>query len=978
MEGRGQQSPAPERRDVGASRRGPDPVLVVALVFDTALAIVDAFTEQVVLFNLLIFGPLVAAFRTGPRRTAYVAIYALVLSILEGIPHHIFGKPDHIVRVAAIATTGALSVWGSWLRERNARAEQRAALRARAVALFARAGDVEQALAGTARLLVPTAADRCRIDLVEDGVLRCVADVEDDAVAEPAAGRAESPDDGDAATVARTGEPLVRDGTAVLPMRAQAGVVGTLTLERHGTRLKPDDPFIAFGSALAAECAIALDNARLNHELHASEEALRRSSDQLGTILGGVADGVLARDRTGTVVYANEAAVAILGLSSYRDLRASRFKAIGDWLHVYDEHGREVALGDLPGARLLRGEPAPDTLLRFESVASGLERWVLVKVRAVREDDGELRLSIVIFEDVTERHRREAGERFLAEGTKVLAGSLDYEQTLRTISALVVPQLADLCSIDVAAPGGAIRNVATTLTDTELNDRVQQLRRRHPPSARRGGVVAEVVRTGRPRLYASAEALDAATGEADAAELEVVRSLGLSSVIVVPMTARGRTLGAMTLATGGSGRTFDADDLVLAEELGRRCALAVDNARLYGERSHVARTLQRSLVPARLPHVPGFEVAARYHAVGEDAEVGGDFLDVFETEAGVWAAVIGDVSGKGADAAAVTALARYTVRAVAVHGRRASAVLRELNDAILRHELDERFCTAIFARLRGGDADGDGARVQLAVGGHPLPLLVRADGTVREVGVPGTALGIAPGPRLADREVELAPGDKLVLVTDGVVEAHVGGRMLGADGLRELLSGCGELDALATGERIELAVVGDGAEPRDDVAVLVVRAAGVRAAVTAREGLVRSGAMGRERELNLRLAGGAHAPAVARAALDSSLPPGALDAEHAHTARLLVSEIVTNSVRHGGAGEDGWIGLDVAISPAALRVEVTDHGPGFTPAPVRPPADDPGGRGLYLVEQMADRWGHAEAGTRVWFEVDREGRDAAD
>src|SRR3954454_21892099 len=126
--------------------------------------------------------------------------------------------------------------------------------------------------------------------------------------------------------------------------------------------------------------------------------------------------------------------------------------------------------------------------------------------------------------------------------------------------------------------------------------------------------------------------------------------------MVVPLTARGRTLGALTLATDGSGRTFDADDLALAEELARRCALAGDNARLYGERSHVARRLQGSLVPARLPRVPDFEGAARFHAAGEDVQVGGDFFDVVETDDGSWAAVIGDVSGKGADAEAVTAL----------------------------------------------------------------------------------------------------------------------------------------------------------------------------------------------------------------------------------------------------------------------------------------------------------------------------------
>jgi Stage II sporulation protein E (SpoIIE) len=235
--------------------------------------------------------------------------------------------------------------------------------------------------------------------------------------------------------------------------------------------------------------------------------------------------------------------------------------------------------------------------------------------------------------------------------------------------------------------------------------------------------------------------------------------------------------------------------------------------------------------------VPGFEVAARFHAAGEDVQVGGDFFDVFETDDGEWAAVIGDVSGKGADAAAVTALARYTVRAVAVRGRRPSTVLRELNDAVLRHDLEDRFCTAAFARLRGGP---DRCRVQLSSGGHPLPLLVTPEGDVRVVGRPGTALGIAPDPRLHDREVELHPGDKLVFVTDGVIEARVAGRrMLGVDGLNRLLAGCGPLDAVATGERIEQAIVGEG-EPRDDIAVLVLRAAGDRLPERGREGLVRA------------------------------------------------------------------------------------------------------------------------------------------
>jgi hypothetical protein len=243
---------------------------------------------------------------------------------------------------------------------------------------------------------------------------------------------------------------------------------------------------------------------------------------------------------------------------------------------------------------------------------------------------------------------------------------------------------------------------------------------------------------------------------------------------------------------------------------------------------------------------------------------------------------------------------------------------------------------------------------------------------VRPVGQPGTALGIARTPRLVDRDIELFPGDKLVFVTDGVIEGRVAGGMLGADGLERLLRDTGELDAVATGERIEEAIVGEG-EPRDDIAVLVLRATGTGVPARGREGLARAGAGGRERALNLRLPGGPHAPAEARAAVEG-LPAGSLEPPLAHTARLLTSEIVTNSVRHAGAGEHGDFGFELVLSPASVRVEVADRGPGFVPAPVQPGPEDPGGRGLLLVDSLADRWGTADGGRRVWFELDRAAR----
>jgi PAS domain S-box-containing protein len=955
----------PDGGHAGMPARGngrDDLVLWIAVGVDTVLAIVDAFTP-VVLINLLIVGPLVAAFRTPPRKTAAVAAYALGLALYEGIPHGIFGSRDHLVRCAAIAATGGLAVWGSWQRARIARAEARAALLARAGAILGGSLRLDETLPAVGESVVPAAADRLAVDVLEGGDVRRVA----------AAPRgAASSDEADEALleVLRTGEPVLRGPLAVLPLCARDETIGALTFVSAAEPPEPGSPALGFAEEVAVECAAAIDRSRLDRELRESEEALRRSNDQLGAILGGVADGVIARDATGRVVYANRTAAMLLGQRSADALQGTTLRDVTRWVRVYDESGSVVDPADMPGARLLRGEGGPDRLVRFEIVETGLERWILVKARGVRAPDGELRLVLLIFEDVTERTRRERGERFLAEGSKVLAGSLDYEATLRTISALVVPELADLCAIDVAGPAGAIRNVATMHVDPARVDRVRELRRRHPPSFAEGGGVAEVLRTGRPQLYPTMAAVEEAVSGPEDTHVALVRELGLTSAIVVPLAARGRTLGAMTLATDGSGRRFDADDLALAEELARRCALAVDNARLYGERSHVARTLQGSLVPAQLPRVPGFEVAARFHAAGEDVQVGGDFFDVFETDDGGWAAVIGDVSGKGADAAAVTALARYTVRAVAVHGRRASTVLRELNDAVLRHNLDDRFCTAAFARLRGGGG-ADAAHVQLCSGGHPLPLLVTSAGEVRVVGQPGTALGIAAAPRLLDREVALRPGDKLVFVTDGVIEARVAGRMLGVDGLERLLAGSGGLDAVATGERIEEAILGE-AEPRDDIAVLVLRATGAGVA-PGREGLVRSGAMGRERALDLRLPGGAHAPASARAAVEA-LPAGTLEPPLAHTARLLASEIVTNSVRHAGIGEDGLLGFELVLSPGSVRVEVSDRGPGFVAEPALPGAEDLGGRGLFLVDSLADRWGTADGGTRVWFELDRAAR----
>ena len=264
---------------------------------------------------------------------------------------------------------------------------------------------------------------------------------------------------------------------------------------------------------------------------------------------------------------------------------------------------------------------------------------------------------------------------------------------------------------------------------------------------------------------------------------------------------------------------FDATDR-------RRYEAELLHARQEAERSEgrarlLAQTLQASLIPPAPPSIPGLDVAAVYRPAGDGTLVGGDFYDVFSTARDDWAIVLGDVCGKGADAARVTALARYTVSATAIRTRRPSLVLRTLNTALLQHDT-ERFCTAAYARLRIGA--GRPARITVASAGHPLPLRVTAAGEVDELGKPGDLLGVMDEPRLQDTTAELRPGDVLVFYSDGVPEARQGSAFYDEEALRDVVSRTRtqSADTIATAILDDVMVFQAGLA-RDDIAVVVLK-----------------------------------------------------------------------------------------------------------------------------------------------------------
>jgi serine phosphatase RsbU (regulator of sigma subunit) len=410
---------------------------------------------------------------------------------------------------------------------------------------------------------------------------------------------------------------------------------------------------------------------------------------------------------------------------------------------------------------------------------------------------------------------------FLLDASTVLASSLDYPATLEGVGRVAVSAIADVCLMDMLLEDGSIERMVAVHADPTKQPLADDLKEFAPdPTGPHPAV--RVMRTGRPEIIPemSEEFLRATTRDEE--HHRITRELDFQSYMCVPLIARGRNLGTITLVRTQGSRPYDDDDLALAEELAVRAALATDNARLYRERDRWARALQSALLPPEIPDIPGVDVAARYRPAGEGNEIGGDFFDIFWTKLG-WALVVGDVQGKGPDAAAIMGLIRHSVRAAATQDPSPARVLHVVNDALRRQDGDDRFATVSFVRL---EAAGAGVRLTACSAGHPLPLIVQRDGTLRGAGEPGTLLGVFAEPQLQDRSSALSPGDTVVMYTDGVTERRSGSALFGEQRLQTLLSSLAGSTAAEIADRIEREVQGFGPEePKDDIAILVVRIA---------------------------------------------------------------------------------------------------------------------------------------------------------
>jgi serine phosphatase RsbU (regulator of sigma subunit) len=437
-----------------------------------------------------------------------------------------------------------------------------------------------------------------------------------------------------------------------------------------------------------------------------------------------------------------------------------------------------------------------------------------------------LAVTLVVAGEEAARARARVVQRrlaFLAEANRTLTTSLDVDETLDSLTRLAVPVLGDWCAVEARTMGDQATRLHVAHWDPGRVSQVESLLRRYPrdPGDPRS-LTAQVIATGRPTLLSKVNDAMLLAAARDEEHLRLLRDLGLRSAVVVPLIGRGRPMGTLTLATAESGRRLGQADLDFAAELARTTALAIENASLHQERSVVARTLQSSLLPTDIPEIPGVEVAVRYRPSGGRELVGGDFYDVFEAGEDTWGVALGDVCGKGPEAAALTGMVRHTIRTAAVGGRKPSSVLELVNRQILRNKVD-RFCTATLGRIRRSNGS---VVVDVSCGGHPPPLVSRPGRTVEAAECLGTLLGVFQEPTLTDVPVELRPGDAIVFYTDGLTERFERDGSGGDSQLVALLWDSQGLDADQIADRIYL----DAAEaatdgPRDDMALVVLRVA---------------------------------------------------------------------------------------------------------------------------------------------------------
>ena len=809
---------------------------MLGLSLAAILALVDIWAQPpTAVVGFALVAPLVTALLAAPREVAIVGSFAVVLVALSALWRDNFGELVYVYRICLVAAAGALAALLARSRAQVGRDRARFAVLSSVAEIADGTRSLEETVAGLHDIVVPDVADICIVDAVSAGELQRLAvraasdemhaaalaarpPATVDGIGDPEQPRLLTIDDAVLRQIALDEEDLTTlrglraTSAMIVPLRARGRRLGSLTLivtSRSGRRFGAED--LEFAKVLAGRAALALDNAGLFSELETIEA-------QLTAALSTLAEAVTVQHTGGALIYANEAAARMLGFASAQELLATPIEQLIGTFDTTTEDGSPLRLEDLPGRQVLAGVREPKPLVtRALDRRTGEIGWRVTKASGVYGSNGELKLVVNVIEDITEVKRAELTQRMLARAGELLSSSLDYERTLQQVAELAVPQLADWCVVSMPDGHGYIRGVAVAHADPDKVTFARRIGERYPSRVDAPSGSSQVLRDGVSQLVNEVSDEMLAAAAQDDEHLELLRSVGMHAGLIVPMSTGAKIVGVLTLINAESGRRFKAADVTLAEELARRAGTAVDNARLYTERSNIARTLQTSLLPGHLPQMPGWSAATLYRPAGEQNWVGGDFYDAFAVRGG-WLAIVGDVAGRGAAAAALTGLARHTLRTAATLLEDPLEAVRTLNGELLG--LERMSLCSVAAVLLSEDEEGR-AIAEILCAGHPLPLLVRG-GAVRPIGSFSPMLGAYEIDHWGRTSYLLEPGDLLVLFTDGVFDTVGAVERFGEERLARTLDGATDApDAVA---RIDAALSAfEVGEQADDTAILAVQ-----------------------------------------------------------------------------------------------------------------------------------------------------------
>ena len=616
--------------------------------------------------------------------------------------------------------------------------------------------------------------------------------------------------------------------------------------------------------------------------------------------------GITAPD--GTVISVNDSHVAYTGMT-VEDMRGT------GWVSIVHPEDLDALVAGWQSA-VAHGEPY-DTQYRLRR-HDGVYRWFLNKAIPVRDASGAITAWIGTATDIDERKRAEDALRVVVEAASAFAGTLDASVALQRLADIAATHLADWCGVYVYDSAQRLRAVAISHSDPHRVRFVREYMRRYP--VRDDDPVSVVASTGVPlRVDAITDAMYDVIEDPE--QRLLAKSLGLRAVLYVPLGVDEERYGVFSLALAESDRAFTEEDQQLATLIAQRASIAVGNARLYERQREVARTLQASFLPPELPRADGVGFDAVYAPGTRDLTVGGDWYDAFPFDSGVLAFSVGDVAGRGLEAAVPMGKMRQTFRALAVVEPDPARALAGA-DAVLRGEHSEVFVTAFV-----GTFDPRTRALRYANAGHPPPFVRASDGTLSRLEAAGVPLGLGMFDVLRTRERSLVRGDLLIAFTDGLIEAthdiEEGERALARALEHPAFAFCSAPAAL-----LRALIVPE--IPDDDVAILTLRAGG-----------------GADWSFD---ANDARAAQTARVEFVARLAAEGVGAEERLAYEIVFGEIVGNAARY----TPGPLDLALRRDGAKLVLAALDRGPGFGWAATLPAnAWAESGRGLFLIDTLS-------------------------